>query len=236
MFQASQNAFNPVIKIKEHFIDTVKSHSNLKNKEILKRSKELLHLVNLDPERVLNSYPHELSGGMKQRILLAMCFLLNPEIIIMDEPTTALDVLTQRNVINSIKKLKDDFGFALGIITHDLATAAELVDTVATMYAGKIVEKGPVDEIYYSPLHPYTLGLIKAVPTVTTDFKELSSIPGTPPDLINLDNGCSFAPRCPISQEKCFHKVPEITKVNSEHIVACFNYKKLRDNSGDIYV
>jgi peptide/nickel transport system ATP-binding protein len=189
VFQSALNSLNPVLQIWDQFYDTAKAHGMTDRNEVHERSLDLLERVQLEPRRVIDAYPHELSGGMRQRVLLAMSLLLDPQIIILDEPTTALDILTQRTIIDLLRKLKAELGFSMLFISHDLAMAAELADRVATMYAGKIIEIGPVRELFYRPQHPYTLGLIRAVPTVTGDFENLVSVPGSPPDLIDLPSG-----------------------------------------------
>ena len=196
VFQSALNAFNPVLKVWDQVWDTAKAHNWNNRSEVRERFLELLRFVQLDPDRVIDAYAHELSGGMRQRTLLAIALLLDPQILILDEPTTALDILTQRTIIDLLRRLKEDLHFTMIFISHDLAIAAELADRVATMYAGQVVELGPVSDIFYRPRHPYSLGLIRAVPTVTGAFEELSSIPGSPPDLINLPSGCKFHPRC----------------------------------------
>jgi len=230
VFQASQSVFNPVIKIKEHFIDTVRAHQRgLSAKKILKRARNLLEQMQLDADRVLSSYAHELSGGMKQRTLIALSFILEPKIVIFDEPTTALDVLTQRKILDLLKTIKEKNDFSLIIITHDLAISAELADNVATMYAGKIVEYGPVESIYYQPRHPYSYGLIKAVPKIVAGEGEegLTSITGKPPDLIEIQEQCSFAPRCDFASSKCYNTIPSLNNIAEGHQVACFNYQEV---------
>ncbi len=228
MFQASQNSFNPVILMKEHFIDTAQAHApGWSKKAILAKSRQLLELVRLDADRVLESYPHELSGGMKQRTLIALSFLLDPKVIIFDEPTTALDVLTQRYIIDILRDLRDKFSFCMLFITHDLALAAELADVVITMYAGNIVEKGPVKEVFSNPRHPYTAGLIQAVPTLTSSHEDLRSIPGTTPDLVDMVPGCQFAPRCQYATELCSREEPQLEEVGSNHVTACHHYKTI---------
>jgi peptide/nickel transport system ATP-binding protein len=177
---------------------------------------------------MINAYPHELSGGMRQRVLLALALLLNPQILILDEPTTALDILTQRTIIDLLRRLKEQEQFGMIFISHDLALAAELADRVATMYAGKIVEIGPVYDIFYQPRHPYTLGLIRAVPTVTGDFEELASIPGSTPDLINLPTGCTFHPRCTFASQKCQVEEPPLERTGTEHYAACWHWQDVQ--------
>lgn len=222
VFQSALNAFNPVLRIWDQINDTARAHGQTDRQEIWKRALDLLRFVQLDPERVILSYPHELSGGMRQRVLLALALLLNPQILILDEPTTALDILTQRSIIDLLRRLKEELHFAMIFISHDLSLAAELADRVATMYAGAIVELGEVHDIFYQPRHPYTLGLIRAVPTVTGGFEELASIPGSPPDLIDLPPGCKFHPRCPFATERCREEEPTLVQVGPDHYAACF--------------
>jgi peptide/nickel transport system ATP-binding protein len=228
VFQAALNAFNPVLTIWSQAQDTARAHGWTDKKAIRQRLEELLRFVQLDPKRVINAYPHELSGGMRQRSLLALALLLQPQILILDEPTTALDILTQRTIIKLLRQLKEEQHFTMLFISHDLAIAAELADRVATMYAGSIVETGPSEVIFYQPNHPYTLGLIRAVPTVAGGFEELSSIPGSPPDLINLPSGCAFHPRCAFVTDQCRQEEPGLQEVAPQHLVACWNWETVR--------
>jgi len=230
VFQSALNAFNPVLKIWDQVLDTARAHNWNDRKAVRERFLDLLRFVQLDPDRVIDSYPHELSGGMRQRTLLAISLLLDPQILILDEPTTALDILTQRTIIDLLRKLKEEQHFTMIFISHDLAIAAELADRVATMYAGQIVELGPVHNIFYKPRHPYTLGLIRAVPTVTGGFEALSSIPGSPPDLINLPSGCKFHPRCPYATERCEKEEPGLIQVGDKHEAACWHTDAVRDD------
>lgn len=223
VFQSALNAFNPVLKVWDQVWDTAKAHNWNDRDAVRTRFLDLLRFVQLDPNRVIDAYPHELSGGMRQRTLLAIALLLDPQILILDEPTTALDILTQRTIIDLLRKLKEEQHFTMIFISHDLAIAAELADRVATMYAGMVVEIGPVKNIFYNPRHPYTLGLIRAVPTVTGGFEELSSIPGSPPDLINLPTGCKFHPRCPYATERCAKEEPGLIKMGDRHEAACWH-------------
>ena len=225
VFQSALNAFNPVLRIWDQMYDTVKAHGAMTRDQARQRSLELLRFVQLEPERVIDAYPHELSGGMRQRVLLAMSLLLRPEILILDEPTTALDILTQRTIIELLRRLKQELGFSMIFISHDLSIAAELADRVATMYAGTIVELGDVYDTFYRPAHPYTLGLIRSVPTVTGEFRDLISIPGAPPDLIEPPAGCKFHPRCPYATERCREEEPHLEPVpgHDGHYVACFH-------------
>jgi peptide/nickel transport system ATP-binding protein len=231
VFQSALNAFNPVLRVWDQIYDTVRAHERMPKSQARRRALDLLRYVQLDPERVIDAYPHELSGGMRQRVLLAMSLLLNPQVIILDEPTTALDILTQRTILELLKGLKADLGFSMMFISHDLSIAAELADRVATMYAGAIVELGPVYDIFYRPAHPYTLGLIQAVPTVTGDFADLVSIPGSPPDLIDLPPGCKFHIRCPYATQRCREEEPQLQPYAPDHAVACFYSAKVREDA-----
>jgi peptide/nickel transport system ATP-binding protein len=217
VFQGAMNAFNPVARIVDHFADTLRDHADGKRwtkRAVEQRAGELLETVRLDPDRVLQSYPHELSGGMKQRALIALAIALDPRVLVLDEPTTALDLLTQRQIVEQLHELRRRFGFTMVFITHDLGLAAELADRVATMYAGRIIETGSARDIFYSPKHPYTAGLINAVmpvkgsgPTGRSDGSQASpkgeSIPGAPPSLKAMPPGCAFHPRCAFADAAC---------------------------------
>ncbi|MFO7635327.1 MAG: ABC transporter ATP-binding protein [Caldilinea sp.] len=229
VFQAALNAFNPVLKIWAQALDTAKAHGWHDKAAVRRRLVELLEFVQLDPKRVIDAYPHELSGGMRQRVLLALSLLLNPQVLILDEPTTALDIITQRTIIKLLRELKEEQHFTMIFISHDLAIAAELADRVATMYAGCIVELGTSDDIFYRPRHPYTLGLIRAVPTVTGGFEQLFSIPGSPPDLIDLPSGCKFHPRCAFATDRCKQEEPELEAVGPHHEAACWHWREVEE-------
>jgi peptide/nickel transport system ATP-binding protein len=233
VFQSALNALNPVLRISEHFADTAKAHGYLsgyrQGTALRERALRLLSMVRLDPEWVWRAFPHELSGGMRQRVLIALALLLEPQLLILDEPTTALDILTQRNIMDVLKELRQTLGFAMVFISHDLALAAELADRVATVYAGKIIEMGDVRTIFRRPRHPYTIGLIKAVPTLTSDKFSLISIPGSPPDLIQLPTGCKFHPRCPLADERSRREEPELMEVESGHQVACWHWPQAHE-------
>lgn len=233
VFQSALNALNPVLRISEHFADTAKAHGYLsgyqQSSALRERSWQLLSMVRLDPERVWHSFPHELSGGMRQRVLIALALLLEPQLLVLDEPTTALDILTQRNIMEVLKELRDKLGFSMLFISHDLALAAELADRVATVYAGKIIEVGDVRTIFRRPYHPYTIGLIKAVPTLTSDKSSLVSVPGSPPDLIQLPTGCKFHPRCPLADERSQREEPALIEVEPGHHVACWHWMHARE-------
>ncbi|WP_460496973.1 ABC transporter ATP-binding protein [Glycomyces tarimensis] len=206
VFQGAMNAFNPVARIYDHFADTLRDHADGKRwtkREVESRAGELLETVRLDPDRVLPSFPHELSGGMKQRALIALAIALDPKMLVLDEPTTALDLLTQRQIVQQLHELRSKFGFTMVFITHDLGLAAELADRVATMYAGRIIETGSARDIFYAPGHPYTAGLINAVMPVKGARPALESIRGYPPSLKAMPSGCAFHPRCAFATEEC---------------------------------
>ncbi len=226
VFQGAQNAFNPVLRLRDQFLDTARAHGKGNRAWVEKRTLELFKLVRLDPERVYNAYPHELSGGMKQRALLALGVLLDPQVVILDEPTTALDILTQRAIIDVLSEMQDRLGFSIIFISHDLALAAEMADRVATMYAGAVVEMGTVDNIFYEPLHPYTLGLLRSVPRLSGS-QDLISIPGSPPDLVDPPSGCRFHPRCPFATDRCKSESPPLTDYGSGHQAACWHTDKV---------
>lgn len=228
VFQGAQNSLNPVLTIRDQFFDTMRAHRSMRGQEVHDLANELLNLVALEPDRVLRSYPHELSGGMRQRVLIAMSLLLQPEVLILDEPTTALDILTQRAVIDVLRQLKEKLGFATIFISHDLSLAAELADRVATMYAGVIVEQGPVEDMFYSPSHPYTGALLDAVPTVLGMEEKLVAIPGSPPDLRNLPPGCPFHPRCQFAIDRCRTEEVPVEAVSDRQQVACFRWREVR--------
>jgi peptide/nickel transport system ATP-binding protein len=223
VFQSALNAFNPVLRVWDQVLDTAKAHGWKDRAAVRGRFLDLLKFVQLDPNRVISAYPHELSGGMRQRTLLAIALLLDPQVLILDEPTTALDILTQRTIISLLRRLKEEQHFTMIFISHDLAVAAELADRVATMYAGRVVEIGKTKDIFYHPRHPYTLGLIQAVPTVTGGFEALASIPGSPPNLVDLPTGCKFHPRCRFATEKCKQQEPNLEKVGEDHFAACWH-------------
>ncbi len=227
VFQGAQNAFNPVLKIRNQFADTAAAHGYRDKAWVKKRTLDLFKLVRLDPQRVFDAYPHELSGGMRQRTLLALGVMLDPQVVILDEPTTALDILTQRAIIDVLKAMQQALHFSIIFISHDLALAAEMADRVATMYAGEIVEEGPVDEMFYRPLHPYTLGLIRSIPKLNHEQDHLVSIPGEPPNLITPPSGCKFHPRCQFATEKCRVDPPTLVEYEPGHLAACWHTDKV---------
>ena len=219
--QSSMNVLNPVMKIADQMIEPLVLRGIPKVKAI-KMAAETLEDVGL-PRDVLNRYPHQLSGGMKQRVVIAMAIQARPKLVILDEPTSALDVMTQANIMNLLKRLKREHNLTYVFITHDLALASELADKVMVLYAGKVAEIGPADEIYTAPKHPYTQGLIGSVPTLRED-KKLTYIPGEVPSLINPPPGCRFHPRCPYRMDICSRREPPLFPVGKEHYAACWLY------------
>lgn len=219
VFQASMNSFTPVFKIGEQIEETLEVHGYTGDKK--GRVEELLKMVRLDPS-VANKYPHELSGGQKQRAMIALALSMDPEVLIADEPTTALDVVTQMGILNLLKRLKDEKGISVIFITHDLALLSEVADRVYIMYAGEIVEHGSSERIYKSPKHPYTRALMGAVPSI--DKRSLTGIPGFMPDLANPPPGCRFHPRCPAVMDICKREKPKIKQVEGDDYSACWLY------------
>ena len=233
VFQSALNSFNPVINVWSQFLDTAKAHGLSDANVVRRKSAELLELVHLDPEHVLRAYPHELSGGMKQRVLIALSLLLGPRLLILDEPTTALDILTQRAIIDLLRDLRQKLGFAMLFISHDLSLAAELADRVLTMYAGRVVEEARVEDLFYRPRHPYSVGLLKAVPRVSGELGALESIPGSPPDLVRPPSGCAYHPRCPFAIERCRLEDPALVIVDTPgHTAACIRWQAVAEAVG----
>jgi peptide/nickel transport system ATP-binding protein len=196
VFQSAMNALNPVMRVGDQFVDMMRAHERIDRDPALARAGELLELVGIDRSRV-RAYPHELSGGMRQRVIIAMALALNPELVILDEPTTALDVVVQREILQQVEALKREFGFAVLFITHDLSLLLEFADRIAIMYAGEIVESAPAERLAADPQHPYTQGLLRSFPPLTGPLTRLTGISGSPPDLRALPQGCRFHPRCP---------------------------------------
>ncbi|MCS7233794.1 MAG: ABC transporter ATP-binding protein [Synergistetes bacterium] len=222
IFQDSMASLNPLMKIGDQIAEVLrKGRSKVEREDI----EELLKLVRMpSPRRVVNSYPFELSGGMRQRAMIAMMLASKPRLLIADEPTTALDVTTQVQILNLLKDMKENMGLSVWLITHDLGVVAEFCDRVCVMYAGKIIECGSVREIFKEPLHPYTIGLLSSIPVVNRRVDRLSSIPGNVPNLINPPLGCRFHPRCSYAFSLCSERVPEETRVSETHTVFCHLY------------
>src|SRR6056297_102216 len=222
IFQGSMNALNPVMKVSKQIIESIQLHENVSEKEARERVKELFELVNIDVG-LMDSYPHEFSGGMRQRAIIAMALACNPSLIIGDEPTTALDVMVQAQIIDLINDLRKKLEMSMIIITHDLSIITETCDKIAVMYAGKIAEIGTVEDIVFNYKHPYTEKLIKAFPNIYGERKMVESIPGVPPNLLNPPEGCRFAARCHKKIGKICEEIdPVLEKIgSSEHMVAC---------------
>jgi peptide/nickel transport system ATP-binding protein len=196
VFQSAMNALNPVMRVGDQFVDAMRAHERIDKRRALGQAEELLELVGIDPNRI-RAYPHQLSGGMRQRVIIAIALALNPELIVLDEPTTALDVVVQREIMQQVEALKRDFGFAVLFITHDVSLLLEFADRIAIMYAGEVVEGAPAEKLATDAQHPYTQGLLQSFPPLTGPLERLTGIPGSPPDLRNPPSGCRFHPRCP---------------------------------------
>ncbi len=222
VLQSALNALNPVVPIGKEFDDILRAHSRLSRKERRAKAEKLLSMVGIPPAR-LGDHPHELSGGQRQRVMIALALALEPQVVIMDEPTTALDVVTQREILEELVGLRDELGFALLFITHDLSLLIELADEIAVMYAGRIVERAPAAALYRAPRHPYTLGLLHSFPPLHGEVGPMTGIPGSPPDLAAVPSGCAFHPRCPYALERCARQVPLLGELEgSGREVACF--------------
>jgi peptide/nickel transport system ATP-binding protein len=227
VFQGAMNCLTPVYTIGRQMLETLHEHREMDDKQAVELITEYLSLVGLPPE-IMGRYPHELSGGMKQRVVIATALFLKPKIVILDEPTTALDVIVQAQIINLLKKLKSTFDLSFIFITHDLALEAEVADRLCVMYAGKIAEIGPNETIYgpKGPSHPYTERLLQATPLLHKKVDNLSFIPGTPPDLIDPPKGCRFNPRCHKVFDKCYVEEPPLIEIEPGHQVACWRATK----------
>jgi oligopeptide/dipeptide ABC transporter ATP-binding protein len=224
VFQSAMNALNPVLSVRSQLTDVIRAHLDVSRSEAADKAASLLDLVGI-PRARLRSYPHELSGGMRQRVMIAMALATDPEVVIMDEPTTALDVVVQRDILSQIVELKEQLGFAVLFITHDLSLLLELADRIAVMYAGRLLEVGTGQEMLREPAHPYTKGLLNSFPSLRGERRSLAGIPGSPPDLRNLPPGCPFLPRCPFSTDACTEidmgLRPVATSSDLSHVTAC---------------
>jgi len=218
--QAVMSGFNPVYKISDQIMEAILLHENINKKEARERCMELFSEVGLSPNW-LDSYPHELSGGMKQRAFLAMAMSCSPKLLIADEPTTALDVMVQAQIVNLMKKLQKDMDLSILLVTHDIALTAELCNKIAVMYAGKLVEICDVQKFFQDPKHPYSMSLIKSTPSLLTQQKQIEGLSGFPPSLVDLPPGCSFHSRCPFAKPICFKKEPLLTSAKNHGMVAC---------------
>lgn len=223
IFQEPVSALNPVMKIGFQIAESISRAKNIRIKEAYPEVLKMLELVGLNSKRTVNLYPHELSGGMAQRAMIAMALSSNPKLLIADEPTSALDVTIQAQIMELLDDLVKEMGNAVILITHDMGVAAEFCDKIAVMYAGNVVEYASTMDMFEKPLHPYTKGLLKAVPRIGQS-KELVGIPGTVPDLVNPPTGCRFHPRCPYAMDKCSQEIPPLIEVSPGHNVACHLY------------
>jgi len=222
VMQSAMNALNPMKSIGAQFKDTIRAHTRMAPAAIRARSAEVLHLVGIDAVH-LESYPHQLSGGMRQRAMIAMALLFTPQLVIMDEPTSALDVVAQRSLMNQIKALQRQLGFAVIFVTHDMSVVGQYSDRVMVMYAGQIAEIGATASVFERPLHPYTKGLLEAFPSVRGPRRALTGIPGTPPDLARPPAGCRFHPRCPEVRPECSTLEPAVSMIDGT-AVRCILY------------
>ncbi len=227
IFQDPMTSLNPTYTIGHQLEEAILLHTNRDKQQAKARALEMLQLVNVnEPEKRLKQYPHELSGGMRQRVMIAMALACEPDILIADEPTTALDVTIQAQILELMKSLQQEFNMAIIMITHDLGVVAQMCDEVIVMYAGSICEQGTADEIFYNPQHEYTKGLMNSIPTVDNEKRKLKPITGTPIDLLNMPKGCPFAPRCDAAMKICIQECAENVPVNDEHRTACWMYIK----------
>jgi peptide/nickel transport system ATP-binding protein len=221
VFQSAMNSLNPVLTVGDQITDVIQTHRQMNKNAARDRARELLNVVGIDPKRI-DSYPHQLSGGMRQRVVIAIALALNPELIIMDEPTTALDVVVQKQIISEIQQLKEQFGFSILFITHDLSLLVEFSDRIGIMYAGELIEIAPSQEIFTHPGHPYTQRLMNSFPMISGPRMELRGIAGSPPDLIVPPPGCRFHPRCDVAIAGLCEKVhPPFYRIGADHRAAC---------------
>ena len=223
IFQDPMTSLNPTYTIGHQLVEAIILHTSRNAKQAWDRAVEMLRLVNInEPEKRMTQYPYEFSGGMRQRIMIAMALACEPDILIADEPTTALDVTIQAQILDLMKDLQKELGMAIIMITHDLGVVAQLCDEVIVMYAGSICEQGTADEIFYNPKHEYTKGLMRSIPTADTAGTKLKPISGTPIDLLNMPEGCPFAPRCDNAMKICLRERCERMRINDDHMAACW--------------
>ncbi len=225
IFQNPMTCLNPVYTIGNQLVEALQAHNkDISNEDAKKRAMEMLEFVGINNvEKRMSQYPHEFSGGMRQRVMIAMGLICSPKLLIADEPTTALDVTIQAQILELMKSIQKKTGMGIIFITHNLGVVAEICDKVSVMYAGRIVEQGPVDDIFYKPAHPYTLGLLRSMPRVDADsYERLVPIEGTPVDMLNPPDGCPFAPRCESCMQVCLKKMPPYVEVGEKHRSACW--------------
>jgi peptide/nickel transport system ATP-binding protein len=228
IFQDPMTSLNPVMTVGEQISEVIEIHQDLNKQEAMKKAEEMLELVGIPGGRV-NDYPHQFSGGMKQRVVIAISLACNPQLLIADEPTTALDVTIQAQVLDLMNNLKKEFNTAMILITHDLGVVSEVCDKVAIMYAGEIIETATLEQLFESPRHPYTLGLFGSIPNLDEETDRLKPIKGLMPDPTNLPTGCKFHPRCPYATDICSKQSPKDTEIQGGHRVKCLIYEGLVD-------
>ncbi|ACV47318.1 MULTISPECIES: ABC transporter ATP-binding protein [Halomicrobium] len=228
VFQGAMSSFNPTMRVGKHFEETLSAH-DADVDEGLAFARELLQDLYLEPDRVLNSYPHELSGGMQQRALIALSLVLEPELLVMDEPTAALDLLMQRSILRLLRELKEKYDLTMVFITHDLPLIAALADRLAIMYAFHPVEIGRTEEIVRNAAHPYTRALLNSTPNLDAPIEEMVPIPGSQPAPINVPDGCAYHPRCPLADEQCRSSEPDYASIGDRHASACYHWEDARD-------
>jgi len=228
VFQEPMTSLNPVFTIGEQIAEAIRLHERLGRRDAMAKTVEMLKIVHIpNPERRVKEYPHQLSGGMRQRVMIAMALSCNPKLLIADEPTTALDVTIQAQILDLLNELKAKIGMAVLLITHDMGVIAETAQRVMVMYAGKVVEEAPVKDLFKEPLHPYTQGLLRSIPridTAATTKRRLEAIPGVVPSLLNLPKGCKFEPRCPHAKPVCKDQEPVLKEMKPGHKVSCWLY------------
>ncbi len=229
VFQGAMSSFNPTMKIRGHFEETIHAH-RASYGERMEHAYQLLSDLYLDPERVMDAYPHELSGGMKQRALIALSLLLEPEVLVMDEPTAALDLLMQRSILTLLADLQENYDLTVVFITHDLPLVAGLADRLGVMYAFDFVEYGPSADVVEKAAHPYTRALLRSVPSVDSSLDEMRPIEGEAPDPVNVPSGCSYHPRCPLADDHCVQNDPPFGDVGADHEAACFYPTESRES------
>ena len=235
IFQDPMTSLNPTYTIGKQLMEAILLHTDRNRKEARERAIEMLRLVNVnEPEKRMKQYPYEFSGGMRQRVMIAMALACEPDILIADEPTTALDVTIQAQILSLMKDLQKELGMAIIMITHDLGVVAQMCDEVIVMYAGSMCEQGTADEIFYNPRHEYTKGLLRSIPTAHTAGTKLQPITGTPIDLLNMPKGCPFAPRCGNTMKICLRERAERMQINDDHAAACWMNVKAGIESGEI--
>jgi len=235
IFQEPMTSLNPVFTIGDQIMEAIILHQKLDRRQARNKAVEMLTLVGIpSPEQRVDEYPHQLSGGMRQRVMIAMALSCNPKLLIADEPTTALDVTIQAQILDLMRNLRQDFDTAIMLITHDLGVIAELVEQVAVMYTGKIVEYADTGTVFQDPQHPYTLGLLGSIPRMDTDQQRLQAIPGSVPTPGNFPEGCGFHPRCPYAKDLCVEKKPPLFTVGEEHLSACWRAVDYQEDKEEV--